>query len=303
MQILCTLFDSNYLSRGLACYESLVDSCKKFHLYVFAFDELSFRILTDLNLDSVTVIPLKDFESKELLSVKPLRTRGEYCWTCTPFTIDHVLINYGHDHCTYIDADLFYYKDPQILLNQMGENSVLITPHYYTPKYDQSRTSGVFCVQHVVFKNDSRGLIVLDWWKAACMDWCYAHFEDGKFGDQKYLDTWPTKFEGIYVSENIGEGVAPWNIQQWKKTQQDNIIFYHYHALSLHPWIAFLGFYEFPAWVGGSLYKPYIEKLRAIDNKLLKYEGYKSCFKRPDFKRILRYCYELVKFKNNILRH
>ncbi len=302
MQILCTLFDSNYLSRGLACHGSLVSEGINFHLYIFAFDDLSLKILNDLELNSVTVVSLKEFESKELLSVKASRSRGEYCWTCTPFTIDYVLKNYGHDHCTYIDADLFYYKTPEKLLEQMGENSVLITPHHYTPKYDQSLTSGIFCVQHVVFRNDPKGQRVLDWWKAACLEWCFARFEDGKFGDQKYLDTWPTQFEGIYVSENIGEGVAPWNIQQWSKPQQDKIIFYHFHALSLHPWIAFFGYYEFPAWVRNSLYRPYIEKLRNIDNKLLKYEGYKSCFKRPDFKRILRYCYEIIKFKNNILR-
>lgn len=302
MQILCTLFDSNYLSRGLACYESLIHSCNKFHLYIFAFDELSFKILNDLNLDSVTVIPLKDFESNELLNIKNTRTRGEYCWTCTPFTIDYVLKTFGHDHCTYIDADLFYYKNPQILLDLMGENSVLITPHHYTPKYDQSLTSGIYCVQHVVFRNNPKGLIVLDWWKAACLEWCFARIEDGKFGDQKYLDTWPTKFEGVYVSENIGEGVAPWNIQQWKKSQKDRIIFYHFHALSLHPWASFLGYYRFPSWVKKSLYKPYVEKLKIIDAQLMKYDGYKSCFKRPDLKQILRYCYETIKFKNNVLR-
>ena len=60
----CTLFDSNYLTRGLAMYESLAKYSNNFHLYVFAFDTQSFDILIALELKYVTVISLYSFESK-----------------------------------------------------------------------------------------------------------------------------------------------------------------------------------------------------------------------------------------------
>ena len=86
----CTLFDSKYLSRGLAMYESLKKHSNNFHLYIFAFDDKSYEILNKLSLDKVSVISLKDFENEELLAVKPTRSKAEYCWTCTSSVIKFV---------------------------------------------------------------------------------------------------------------------------------------------------------------------------------------------------------------------
>ena len=124
-------------------YESLNRHCKDFHLYVFAFNDECFSVLKSLYLANMTVISLPEFEDEELLKVKPTRSRGEYCWTCSSSTILYVLDNYDVDHCTYIDADLYFCASPQILLDEMDESeSVLITPHRYTPQYDQSEKTG-----------------------------------------------------------------------------------------------------------------------------------------------------------------
>ena len=109
-------------------YESLNRHCKDFHLYVFAFNDECFSVLKSLYLANMTVISLPEFEDEELLKVKPTRSRGEYCWTCSSSTILYVLDNYDVDHCTYIDADLYFFASPQILLDEMDESeSVLIT--------------------------------------------------------------------------------------------------------------------------------------------------------------------------------
>ena len=44
----CTLFDSNYLTRGLAMYESLKKYSSNFHLFIFAFDSKSYDLLKKL---------------------------------------------------------------------------------------------------------------------------------------------------------------------------------------------------------------------------------------------------------------
>jgi hypothetical protein len=240
----CTLFDSTYLSRGLAMYNSLVKHCQNFHLYIFAFNDECYNILQSFHLEFITIIPLKEFEDEELLRVKPTRTRGEYCWTCTSSTILYVLNHYEVEHCTYVDSDLYFFSSPQPLIDEIGDNSVLITPHRYTPKYNQERETGIYCVQFVTFKKDERGLNTLNWWRNACLEWCYNRFENGRFGDQKYLDDWPVRFEGVHVLKHLGGGVAPWNMQQYSFEKENGtlvghvlntkvkfeVIFFHFHS-------------------------------------------------------------------------
>ena len=242
----CTLFDSVYLSKGLALYNSLKEHCKSFHLYIFAFDDKCFDILNSLSLENTTVISLSEFEDDELLKIKPTRSRVEYCWTLTSSTILYVIHTYKVDHCTYVDSDLYFFSSPQTVFDEMGDNSILITPHHYTLKYDQSLKSGIYCVQFMVFKNDERGLTALNWWRNACIDWCFNRVEGSKFGDQKYLDDWPERFAGVYVSENLGVGVAPWNMQQYIFAKENEVItgtevasgktfqviFFHFHSFS-----------------------------------------------------------------------
>ncbi|MBO9613346.1 MAG: glycosyl transferase [Dyadobacter sp.] len=242
MQNFCTLFNSGYLSRGLAMYNSLVRLGSDFHLYIFAFDDACDVLLRRLNLANATIISLHEFETPELLAIKSSRTPGEYCWTCTSFTIWHCIHQFSLDHCTYLDADLLFFADPKVLTDEMGENSVLITAHRYAAQYDQSENSGIYCVQFVTFRNTDEGLAVLAWWMNACLEWCYARFEDGKFGDQKYLDDWTERFAGVHVLEHAGGGIAPWNaidyscenvngalFVQKPDAEKVPLVFYHFH--------------------------------------------------------------------------
>ncbi len=277
----CTLFDKNYFTRGLALYESLRQHCSDFHLYIFCFDEDSFQILSTLSLPHVTLISLNEFEDAELLSVKPDRSKAEYCWTSTPSTILYVLKNYQVPSCTYVDADIYFYSNPAVLIEEMQQSVILLTEHRYTARYDNAHLSGKFCVQFMTFKNKPDSLEALNWWRQACLAWCYNRVEDGKFGDQKYLDDWCTRFSGVHVSEHLGGGIAPWNVQQYhflKKTdklqctfrnQAGDVIFYHFHGLKLYRKLrADLGQYQLNSNVIKWIYLPYLKHLYNISKKL-----------------------------------
>lgn len=276
MHHFCTLFDSNYLSRGLAMYYSLHAHCNNFHLYIFAFDSQAYKILVGLNLPRVTAISLAEFEDKKLLEIKSSRNIAEYCWTCTSSTILYVLNNFKVEECTYIDADLYFYSSPQPIFDEMGDKSILLTEHRFSTEFRKDVIKGKYCVQFITFRNNALGRIALEWWRERCLEWCYARLEDGKFGDQGYLNDWTTRFEGVHVLNHLGGGVAAWNVQQYaflsladkihgreiSTGKTFDLIFYHFHYLRFFKGnILELGRRYLSPAVLNLLYKPYVHEL------------------------------------------
>lgn len=217
-QIFCTLFDANYLDKGIVLYDSMVECIEDFKLYVFAFDDKCYEILSDMGLEKMIVISLKDFESEKLLRVKRKRTKAEYCWTCTAWTIKYVLDVFKENICTYIDADMMFFSSPKQVFDDMRLNgcSIIIVPHRFKSDEEEKKaynTVGAYCVEFNTFVNNAEGRKALDWWADKCLEWCfYAVPGTTKwYGDQKYLNVFPDKFEGVYICNHVGVGLAPWN--------------------------------------------------------------------------------------------
>jgi len=245
----------------------------------------------------VTVISLNDFEDDKLLSVKLNRTKAEYCWTSTPSVIYYCIDKFNLPDCTYIDADLFFFSDPNILIDEMRDQSVLITEHRYTPKYDQSAKSGIYCVQFITFKNTRDGMTALTWWRDRCIEWCYDRKEDGKFGDQKYLDDWTSRFHGVHVLQHLGGGVAPWNVQQYQVSKVGesiqvkhganlaSLIFFHFHFIKFYNKDRVdLGNYALTREVRNIIYLTYLLEILDIEKMLIEKFGFK--------RRIQKYFYK-----------
>jgi len=235
-----TLFDANYLPMGMALHDSLMAHGRPFHLWIVCMDELVEGQLERLSLPHVTLIPVSEVETRELLDVKTGRTRGEYCWTITPFTFQAVFDrDESVERVTYLDADLFFFADPQIVLRELDESGkhVLITEHAYAPEYSYwSALSGRFCVQFLTFRRTGEAKRVMQWWQERCLEWCFARNEDGKFGDQKYLDSWPDLFaDEVNIVRQTEKTLAPWNVAHVERTSGPRLapVFFHFHGLKL----------------------------------------------------------------------
>ena len=249
--VFVTLFDSFYLDKGLVMYDSLVEVTSEFKLYVIAFDDRCYDVLKSMHKDNLIPVSMKDFESDELLQVKPYRTRAEYCWTCSSFAIAFILDQY-EEMCTYIDADLFFYDDPIILLEEMKRSNCdvqIIEQRFDNRILSQQmmKRSGKYCVEFNTFTNSRNSRKILRWWENRVIECCTVSADGRIFGDQKYLDDWVERFQSVHVVENVGAGIAPWNITNYElidkidgkvavryklNNQCVPLVFYHFHNVT-----------------------------------------------------------------------
>ncbi len=254
MLTFCTLFDSYYLDKGLALYQSLENVTNSFTLYVFCFDNKSYEILSKNGFSHMQALHHSCFETEELLKLKKERSKAEYCWTCTSVIIEYVLDHFQVESCTYLDSDLFFYADPQILFDEIErkEADVVIVPHRFKDNRKGRRMekrNGKYCVQFNYFRQTANGRNVLKWWKDKCFEWCYDIPEPDRMGDQKYLNNFKQNFDGVYELEHLGGGVAPWNLEQYqfcnesqkklmmktKSGETFQLVFYHFQNLRYLP--------------------------------------------------------------------
>jgi hypothetical protein len=233
-----TLFDSHYLPQGLCLHQSLVEHSLPFHLWIVAIDDACADALGRLALAHVTVLRLGDVETDALRAVKPGRTVGEYCWTLTPF-LPSAVFGRAPDvkRVTYVDADVYFLAHPRSLICELDAagKEVLITEHAFAPEYESHARFGRFCVQFVTFRNSPAARRVLEDWQRRCLDWCFAHEENGKFGDQKYLDDWPRDFGAVvHVLERADRTLAPWNVRHMSaRAGGAQPTLYHFHSLKI----------------------------------------------------------------------
>jgi hypothetical protein len=233
-----TLFDSTFLPFGLCLHESLSRIRHAFQLWIVCMDDAVFDQLTLLKLSNVTLLRLADVETDALRAVKSGRTKGEYCWTMTPFSPQFVFDHAPSiDRVTYVDADLYFFEEPTAILEEFSasQKHVLITEHAYDPAYDYSDSSGRFCVQFMTFRNTPQSLSVMREWQAQCLEWCFDRVEPGRFGDQKYLDAWPQRHgDAIHILAQVERTIAPWNARFFHARDGSlSATFFHFHGFRL----------------------------------------------------------------------
>jgi hypothetical protein len=292
----CTYLDAVYLDKGIALYESLLEHAGRFRLHVLCFDEMTERVLTELALPGVELASLAELErfDPELAAVKASRSKVEYLWTSTPCVTRYFRDRASLEEITYLDADIRFFSNPEPLFAELGDSSVLVTPASSSPQHYSkhlAHTAGQFVVQFIPFRSDKRGRAVLEWWRERCIEYCSADYENGRMGDQKYLDEWPRRFRGVQVISHPGGGLGPWNIESRTveggpdgvSVDGQPLIFFHFmglHAYTEGPPRLGSGRFRITKAERRWIYDPHLAQLRRIRGRIVEIE--------PSYRELLK---------------
>ena len=167
-------------------------------------------------------------------------------WALKPLFMLQVLTN--NAKVIYVDNDIYFYSNPDFLFDELNENNVLLTPHFY-PSNPASNQNWLEANYRVGLYNagfigaNQKAQEALIWWAKCCLYSLKKAYWRGMFDDQKYLDLLPVKFNKVQVLKHPGCNLAGWNDEELELTREENggitinqkqaIVFIHFAALSL----------------------------------------------------------------------
>jgi hypothetical protein len=148
------------------------------------------------------------------------------------------------DTVVFCDCDLLFTGDVREALSELGDASMLLTPHWYDTAaakpggtFDRWFVYGIFNAGFVAASRSARP--ILDWWQEACLFACRIDKHCGMFVDQKYLDLLPVLFDGVRVSRNRRLNVGGWRLEDflhehgdvWPLPPEEAPVFLHFTCL------------------------------------------------------------------------
>ncbi|WP_312097723.1 cell envelope integrity protein TolA, partial [Niallia sp.] len=242
-QNFCVIAGKEYCIKIMAVYQSLVKNSDNFNLWVCCTDAITHKFLNEKNLKNMHLIKVEEIENDQLRAVKQERKINEYCWTLKSFLIDYILENNDIEQVLYCDGDIYFFSNPESIFSEWGSASIYLTPQRDLEWVEQK--FGKYQAGIIGFRKDKTGLSAVQWWKDRCLEWCGAVENNGRFGDQKYLDQLPIMYDNVRISTNLGVNAAPWNIiynNDFKISMQEDKVFvnndplvaYHFSCITIY---------------------------------------------------------------------
>jgi hypothetical protein len=252
MTIYCTYSDLNYLPRLITLLESLRNTEASYRVLILALDVETEHYFSENPKPEIQVSTISLIQSNfpRLTEARANRSEMEFVFTLTPFLMKQAMeMANPREVAVYLDADLFFFSDPTLVLESMSESDIGIIPHHY-PDRNLRRLSryGTFNVGWVGIRNSENGRKCVEWWSERCLEWCRDEPVEGNYADQGYLDKFPELFKGVKILSNRGFNLAPWNTdgQTIRKNEagqivvgeQTVLVFFHFHGLKkLGKWV------------------------------------------------------------------
>lgn len=276
MRHYCTLFDRNYLPRGLALHRSLLRHGGEFTLHVLCLDASTQEALSSLALPRVELLAVEALEAWDagLRAARPGRTAVEFYFTCKPVLLAWLLARHGGgERFTYLDSDLYFFADAARAERALAGHPVALSPHRFAAKSAAMKRFGEFNAGWISIDASAEARRFVAWWRERCLEWCRLVVEETRFGDQKYLDQVPALFPGTALAPP-GINAGPWNLDARELGVSPRgvmiaghpLVAYHFHSVRRMLFDVYdCGLHEYgialTAQIRDRIYRPYLQEV------------------------------------------
>jgi hypothetical protein len=280
----CTLFDRNYLSRGLALHRSLMRHAGGFTLHVLCLDETVRSVLAALDLPRVEPVSLEDLVARdpELRAARAGRAPLAFYFACKPVLLGYLFERFPEAaRLTYLDSDLYFFSAPSALEAACAGHPIALSPHRLTEWNAHFAKYGRFNAGWVSLGLEPEARRFLGWWRKQCLAWSDLAAEGARFGDQGYLDAVPGLFPGTLVVDHPGANAGPWNLDprgvelspDGVRIEGHPLVYFHFHNLRR----LLFGLYESGLHSFGveltpsirrGIYRPYVRELASCERQI-----------------------------------
>ena len=237
-----TYVNGNFLPRFYALHASILRFQPNSILWTLALDAEAEADLVAQKSNTIRLFTLRDLFQQEPSLEQAQRERSlvEFYVTCSPACFHHVLKELPEDTClTKLDTDCFFLSDPGPIHELEKTANIAITPHRFPESLRHLERVGKFNAGWVTIKNNGTGRECVEKWKNQCLEWCHEKLGSKGFGDQKYIDEWPSLYPGVLSLQHPGVNAALWNCggmeigldRRGVTLNSHPIIFFHFSGL------------------------------------------------------------------------
>ena len=263
--------DVNYLSRVVALVESIQNLQNGHNFIVVAHDVETLTILGKQEWQQVEVVRLMDILSlfPDLASTKSDKSAHEFIFAITPFLLKYANEKFYGESVWYVDADIYFFAPFKILEGQTTGFSIMVTAHNFPKRLQHLEIYGKYNVGIIFVSGDSQSKNTIEWWARKCLEDSSIFSSPEIYGDQKYLDQFPSLNHKFGSFGAIEDSAAPWNVED---ADLDGIVSYHFSGFRQHAkWIQ-LGLAPYigrvPRRIKNEIYKPYYRHLNLVESDL-----------------------------------
>ena len=270
MAIFCTISTFSHLYKAFA----LADSLAKFsgHLKLLLLD----GIVQDIELEipkNITFLTLEEIDSDRTRVVLKKYKGDQRRWALKSVLLLYVLKQ--NKKVIYVDNDIYFFNDYSFLEEELNENAIILTPHFYpsNPKKNQTWLEanfrlGLFNAGFIGVNRNA--MSALEWWSDCTIYEIKKAYWRGLFDDQKYLDLFPVLFDGVKIIKHRGCNFAGWNSNS--NIDLIQIVFIHFNSFTMNKFKNVDSKYHL-------LFTQYVERLKVFNPAFEGNGGSLSLFK------------------------